>query len=104
MFRAITVICIALLACGCAQRAATSTDGRATVTRVIDGDTIVVHIGGRDENVRILGIDTSKPQKTPLPRQSSQPFRRLAKRASASPLSSLGADSPLTDATVPVRP
>jgi endonuclease YncB( thermonuclease family) len=42
------------------------TDGRATVVRVIDGDTIVVHIGGRDENTRLLGIDTSKPQKTPL--------------------------------------
>ena len=61
MVRWIPVACIAALMCGCARHSATSTNGRATVVRVIDGDTIVVHIGGRDENVRILGIDTSKP-------------------------------------------
>ena len=61
MLRLIAVACIALLAVGCAQPHASSTDGKATVTRVIDGDTIVVHIADRDENVRILGIDTSKP-------------------------------------------
>jgi endonuclease YncB( thermonuclease family) len=61
MVRWLPVTCIALLLCSCAHHATTATDGKATVTRVIDGDTIVVHIGGRDENVRILGIDTSKP-------------------------------------------
>jgi micrococcal nuclease len=44
--------------CGCAGHSTTATDGKATVVRVIDGDTIVVRIGSRDENVRLLGIDT----------------------------------------------
>ena len=65
MVRSIAVACSVLLASSCAQHAATATDGRATVVRVIDGDTIVVRIGGRDENIRLLGIDTSKPPKTP---------------------------------------
>jgi micrococcal nuclease len=65
MLRTIAVACVALLACGCAQPRASSTDGRATVVRVIDGDTIVVRIGSREESTRILGIDTPKPQKTP---------------------------------------
>jgi micrococcal nuclease len=32
--------------------------GSATVTRVIDGDTVVVSFGGHDERVRLIGIDT----------------------------------------------
>lgn len=32
--------------------------GSGTVTRVIDGDTIVVDLNGRDERVRLIGIDT----------------------------------------------
>jgi micrococcal nuclease len=32
--------------------------GLASVTRVVDGDTIVVSLGGRDERVRLIGIDT----------------------------------------------
>ncbi len=32
--------------------------GSATVTRVIDGDTIVVSLGGHAERVRLIGIDT----------------------------------------------
>jgi micrococcal nuclease len=58
MFRTIAVASFVMLLCGCAHHTTPSTDGKATVTRVIDGDTIVVRIGGRDENVRILGIDT----------------------------------------------
>src|SRR6476469_2975663 len=57
---------IALLV-GCAPHAAAATDGRATVTRVVDGDTIVVRIGGRDENVRVLGIDTPETHKPDTP-------------------------------------
>jgi micrococcal nuclease len=53
--------------CGCARHAATASDGKATVTRVIDGDTIVVRIGGHDENVRILGIDTPETHKPDTP-------------------------------------
>jgi micrococcal nuclease len=67
MFRTIAVASFALLMCSCARHSATSTDGRATVVRVIDGDTIVVHIGGRDENVRLLGIDTPETHKPDTP-------------------------------------
>ena len=63
MFRATVITFVGLLMCGCAHRSATATDGRANVTRVIDGDTIVVHIGGRDENVRLIGIDTPETHK-----------------------------------------
>ncbi|HEX7166678.1 MAG TPA: thermonuclease family protein [Acidimicrobiales bacterium] len=38
--------------------AATVRDGRGTVVRVVDGDTVRVHIGGREEPVRLIGIDT----------------------------------------------
>ena len=33
-------------------------DGRATLVRVVDGDTIVVGLAGREERVRLIGIDT----------------------------------------------
>jgi micrococcal nuclease len=32
--------------------------GNATVTRVVDGDTVEVRIGGEPETVRLIGIDT----------------------------------------------
>jgi micrococcal nuclease len=67
MFRWIPVACVALLLCGCARHAAASTDGSATVVRVIDGDTIVVRIGGHDENVRLIGIDTPETHKPDTP-------------------------------------
>ena len=38
--------------------AAPPADGRATVVDVVDGDTIDVRIAGRDERVRLIGIDT----------------------------------------------
>src|SRR5438876_10411040 len=31
---------------------------RGTVTRVVDGDTVHVAVAGRDEKVRLIGIDT----------------------------------------------
>jgi endonuclease YncB( thermonuclease family) len=61
MFRTTVVACSLLLLCSCANQSASSRNGKATVVRVVDGDTIVVRIGGHDENVRLLGIDTSKP-------------------------------------------
>ena len=30
----------------------------ATVTRVVDGDTLVVDIAGQEERVRLIGVDT----------------------------------------------
>src|SRR5690348_2856653 len=67
MARWIPVACVALLLCGCSSEAARSTDGKATVVRVVDGDTIVVHINGSDETVRILGIDTPETHKPDTP-------------------------------------
>ena len=30
---------------------------KATVTRVVDGDTLVVDIAGQEERVRLIGVD-----------------------------------------------
>jgi micrococcal nuclease len=32
--------------------------GAATVVRVVDGDTVVIDVGGTEESVRLIGIDT----------------------------------------------
>ncbi len=32
--------------------------GRGEIVRVVDGDTVVVRIGGKEERVRLIGIDT----------------------------------------------
>jgi micrococcal nuclease len=37
---------------------ATAAGGKATVVRVVDGDTVVVAVGGTEEPVRLIGIDT----------------------------------------------
>lgn len=42
---------------GCTGRAP-DLSGPPTVTRVVDGDTVVVRLGGRDETIRLLGVDT----------------------------------------------
>jgi micrococcal nuclease len=47
------------------------------VTRVVDGDTIHVRLGGRDERVRYIGVDTPESVKPGTPVQC------FAKRASA---------------------
>ena len=56
---------VGLLA-GCTH-AASATDGVATVTDVVDGDTIDVHIAGRTERVRLIGIDTPETKKPDAP-------------------------------------
>jgi micrococcal nuclease len=43
--------------------------GRATVVRVVDGDTINVRLAGREEAVRLLGIDTPESVKPGTPVQ-----------------------------------
>ena len=43
---------LSLLAAGAAE------GERATVTRAVDGDTLVVQIGARTEKVRLIGVDT----------------------------------------------
>jgi micrococcal nuclease len=57
----IIVAVLAVGITGCHARtntANTAGSGDATVVRVIDGDTVVVHIDGHDEHVRLIGIDT----------------------------------------------
>ncbi len=41
----------------------------ARVVRVVDGDTIEVRIGGRDEYVRLIGVDTPETVKPDTPVQ-----------------------------------
>ena len=69
MLRTIAVATFVLFACGCAHHNATGTDGKATVVRVIDGDTIRARISGRQERVRFIGIDTPESVKPNTPVQ-----------------------------------
>jgi micrococcal nuclease len=41
----------------------------ARVTRVVDGDTIEVRLGGREEDVRLIGVDTPETVKPDTPVQ-----------------------------------
>jgi len=56
------------------------------VERVVDGDTILVRLGGRDEYVRLIGVDTPETVKPDTPvqcfgeRASHFTKRRLAGR------------------------
>jgi micrococcal nuclease len=64
-----TVAALALLAAAtaaCTGEVAAN-DGLATVTHVVDGDTIDVEIGGREERVRLIGIDTPETKKPNTP-------------------------------------
>ncbi len=52
---------------GCSGGDRTPNDGTATITHVVDGDTIDIQIGGRDERVRLIGIDTPETKKPNAP-------------------------------------
>jgi micrococcal nuclease len=52
------VLTALLAACSPTRHGTPATAGTATVVAVVDGDTIVVRIGGVDERVRLIGIDT----------------------------------------------
>lgn len=49
---------LVLAGCGAGAGAGAGKPGAAQVVRVIDGDTLVVNVGGREESIRLLGIDT----------------------------------------------
>jgi micrococcal nuclease len=69
MLRTIVVASLVLLATGCAH-AHPATDGRATVVRVVDGDTIVARsASGATERVRLIGVDTPESVKPGTPVQ-----------------------------------
>ncbi len=61
------VWCALAIVGGCTGDDGASNDGTATVTHVVDGDTIDVRIGGRDERVRLIGIDTPETKKPNAP-------------------------------------
>lgn len=71
---AVAVAMVALIAAGCGSEPSTI---RATVKRVVDGDTIVVATSTGTERVRYIGIDTPESVKPNVPVQC------WAKRASA---------------------
>lgn len=54
------VVLAAALSTSCAPTAPGATSGRssATVTRVVDGDTVIARVGGEELRVRLIGIDT----------------------------------------------
>ena len=59
--------CSDLPAPGPSAAPSATVDGQATLARVVDGDTIVARIGGRDERVRLIGIDTPESVKPASP-------------------------------------
>jgi micrococcal nuclease len=74
-----TLLCIAVLATACRPHssAAPSAPGvlgpNATMSRVVDGDTIDVTISGHRERVRLIGIDTPETKKPNTPVQCYGP-------------------------------
>jgi micrococcal nuclease len=63
--------------------ASTARDETGTVLRVVDGDTLVVRIGGRAEKVRLIGVDTPESVDPRRPvqyygREASEFTRRAA--------------------------
>src|SRR5690606_22839375 len=53
-FLVLAALCLA----GCRDDHQTGPADRASVVRIVDGDTLVLDIGGEEELVRLLGIDT----------------------------------------------
>lgn len=70
---AIVALVLAVAACAGSARSTTSRaaagPATATVVRVVDGDTVVVRVGGTDERVRLIGIDTPESVKPRTPVQ-----------------------------------
>jgi micrococcal nuclease len=56
----VLLLTVLLAACstGSGAPAASGPDGSAVVVRPVDGDTVVVDVGGQEESVRLIGIDT----------------------------------------------
>jgi micrococcal nuclease len=71
----ITVLVTGLGACGRPAAtvgrpaAAAAPAGTATIVRVVDGDTLKVNVGGHNDRVRLIGIDTPESVKPNTPVQ-----------------------------------
>jgi micrococcal nuclease len=65
------VVTLSSIACGGGggDASARAAPGTATLARVVDGDTIRVRIKGREERVRLVGIDTPESVKPRTPVQ-----------------------------------
>lgn len=58
---AVVAVALALVACSSEQDPGgpgDALDANATMVRAVDGDTIVVDVGGTEESVRLIGINT----------------------------------------------
>jgi micrococcal nuclease len=60
---------VAVLESGGDEAVAPGATSEAAVVRVVDGDTIAVRLGGRDERVRYIGVDTPESVKPGTPVQ-----------------------------------
>jgi micrococcal nuclease len=58
MARRVTAFLLLLAAASCARGGPSLPPGEAIVDHPVDGDTVVVRIGGHDESIRFIGIDT----------------------------------------------
>jgi len=71
-FAIVLAIAIAIAFGGCGQSNGPASPGHpapATMVRVVDGDTVVVHVSGHDERIRLIGIDTPESVKPNTPVQ-----------------------------------
>lgn len=78
-----TLLATALVVVAFVQTISKADAGRAPgarVVRVVDGDTVVIHLSGHDEHVRLIGIDTPE---TVDPRKPVQCFGKEASRRTA---------------------
>lgn len=67
------VLAVATTLNGCTTAPNGPGDGLATVTHIVDGDTIDVEIGNREERIRLIGIDTPETKKPNTPIQCYGP-------------------------------
>jgi micrococcal nuclease len=68
-FVILLAVAVAAAAFGGGKLVGAARTGGATVQRVVDGDTIVVRVGGRSERVRYIGMDTPESVKPGTPVQ-----------------------------------
>lgn len=72
----IIALIIALCICAFNYMDDPGSDDLYRVTRVVDGDTIVVHVDGTDEKVRLIGVDT--PESVHPNKEKNVPYGKVA--------------------------